>query len=63
MWNQQIQSYNSVGVLAYGGKFTSTSIQYKVIDEAATKAQVKSNLVAWEAELDSQITKIMNELA
>ena len=63
MWNQKIQSYNSVGVLAYGGKFTSTSIQYKVIDEAATKAQVKSNLVAWEAELDSQITKIMNELA
>ena len=61
MWNQKIQSYNSAGVLSYGGKLTSTSIQYNVIDEAATKAQVKTNLVAWESELDEQISKIMNE--
>ena len=63
MWNQQIQSYNSVGVLSYGHKFTSTSIQYSVIDQASTKADVKSYLVAWESELDSQINKILNEFA
>ena len=63
MWNQKIQSYNSAGVLAYAGKYTENAIQYNVIDEAATKAQVKTNLVAWEASLDEQISKIMNELA
>ena len=61
MWNQKIQSYNSAGVLSYGGKLTSTSIQYYIVHTAATKAQVKTNLVAWEAELDEQISKIMNE--
>ena len=63
MWNRKIQSYNSAGVLGYGGKYSTTAIQYNVIDEAPTKAQVKTNLVEWEAKLDDQINKIMNELA
>ena len=63
MWNQQIQSYNSIGVVTYGGEINPYSLQYTLIDEATTKAQVKNNLVAWEDELDSQITKIMNEFA
>ena len=62
MWNQKIQSYNSAGVLGYGGKYSPTAIQYNVIDEAPTKAQVKTILVEWESELDEQISKIMNEL-
>ena len=63
MWNQQIQSYNSVGVVTYGGEINPYSLQYTLIDEATTKAQVKTNLLAWEDELDSQITQIMNDFA
>ena len=62
MWNQKVQSYNSVGVVCYGGKYTAWSIQYSVIDEATTKAAVKTNLDKWYAELDANITTIENEL-
>lgn len=62
MWNQKIQSFNSVGVLAYGGKWSAASIQYTVIDEAATRAAVKTNLESWHAELQTNIDKILTEL-
>ena len=62
MWNQKIQSFNSVGVLAYGGKHSAASIQYSVIDEAATLAAVKTNLESWKSELDTNIEKILTEL-
>ena len=63
MYNQPIQSYNSVGVVTYGGKYTPWSIQYTLIDEAATRAQVKANLDAWYAEIENNITTIENELS
>ena len=62
MWNQKVQSYNSVGVVCYGGKYNAWSIQYSVIDEATTKAAVKTNLDKWYAELDANIETIENEL-
>ena len=62
MSNQKVQSYNSVGVVCYGGKYTAWSIQYSVIDEATTKAAVKTNLDKWYAELDANIETIENEL-
>ena len=62
MSGQKVQSYNSVGVVCYGGKYTAWSIQYSVIDQATTKAAVKTNLDKWYAELDANIETIENEL-
>ena len=62
MWDQEIQSYNSVGVLTYGGEYDAYSIQYSVVDEADTKAKLKSNLEQWKGVLDTNINKIENEL-
>ena len=62
VWTQKVQSYNSVGVVTYGGKYTAWSIQYSVIDEATTKAAVKTNLDSWYAEIDANIDTILNEL-
>ena len=62
MWDQTIQSYNSVGVLCYGGEYTAWSIQYSLVDEADTKAKMKSNLDTWYSVLDANIKKIETEL-
>ena len=62
MWNQTIQSYNSVGVLTYGGEYTAYSIQYSLVDEADTKAKMKTNLDQWDAVLTANIKKIESEL-
>ena len=58
MWNQKIQSFNSVGVITYGGKHSAASVQYSLIDEATTKGQLKSNLESWYAEVQSNIDAI-----
>ena len=62
LWDQPIQSYNSVGVLTYGGEYTAYSIQYSLIDEADTKARLKSNLDSWYSVLDANIAKIESEM-
>ncbi len=62
MSEQKIQSYNSVGVIAYGGKYNPWSIQYSVIDEAATKAAIQTNLHSWHAEIEQNINAIESEL-
>ena len=62
MWNQKIQSFNSVGVLTYGGEYSAASIQYNLIDEADSKAKLKSNLDSWYSVLNANIDKIINEL-
>ena len=62
MWDQTIQSFNSVGVLTYGGEYSAASIQYSLLDEADTKAKLKSNLESWYGVLDANINKIENEL-
>ena len=62
MWNQKVQSYNSVGVISYGGKYDAWSIQYSVIDMSTTKAAIKTNLDSWYAEIDANIHTIENEL-
>jgi len=63
MWDQPIQSYNSVGVLTYGGEYTDKSaaayeIPYSLVDEADTPAKLKSNLQSWEGTLSKNIEKI-----
>ncbi len=62
MWNQKIQSYNSVGVVTYGGKNTAWTIQYYVIDEATTKTQVQPNLESFYAEIQTNIDQINTEM-
>ncbi len=62
MSGQKIQSYNSVGVVSYGGKYNAWSIQYSVIDEATTKSQVKSNLDSWYSEIQTNIDQINSEM-
>ncbi|MBQ4332152.1 MAG: extracellular solute-binding protein [Clostridia bacterium] len=62
MWDQKIQSFNSIGVLTYGGEYTAASIQYTLIDEASSKDKLKSNLDSWYSVLDANINKIVNEL-
>ena len=62
MWDQTIQSYNSVGILTYGGEHTAYTIQYSLVDEADTKAKMKSNLDTWYSVLDANISKIESEL-
>ena len=44
------------------GKYSAATIQYDLIDMAATKAAVKTNLDKWYAELDANINAIINEL-
>lgn len=62
MWDQKIQSFNSVGVLTYGGEYDAASIQYSLLDEADTKAKLASNLQSWDAVLQTNIDKIESEL-
>jgi len=62
MWDQTILSYNSVGILSYGGEYTAYSIQYSLVDESDTKAKMKSNLDTWYSVLDANINKIESEL-
>ena len=62
MWNQKIQSFNSVGVVTYGGKHSAATIQYSLIDMATTEAQVAANLDSWYAELDANINQIKTEM-
>ena len=62
MWNQKIQSFNSVGVITYGGKHSAASVQYNLIDEAADKGQVSSNLEAWYTEIQTNIDAINTEM-
>ena len=62
VWNQKVQSFNSVGVLTYGGKYSAATIQYDLIDMATTKAAVKTNLDKWYAELDTNIYAIEHEM-
>jgi len=62
MWNQKIQSYNSVGVVCYGGKHNAWSIQYSLIDEATTRGQVQSNLESWYTEIQTNIEAINSEM-
>ena len=62
MWNQKIQSFNSVGVVTYGGKHSAAAIQYTLIDGAATKSAVAANLEEWYAELQANIDQIKTEM-
>ena len=64
MWNQKIQSYNSVGILTYGGEHTAYTIQYSLIDETKTdKSKMTAQLDSWYATLGANIKKIEAEAA
>ena len=63
MSQQKVQSYNSVGVLTYGGNYNPWSIQYSVIDEAATKTAIQTNLHDWYDTFEYNISAIESELS
>jgi len=63
MWDQPIQSYNSVGVLTYGGEYADTgaaayAIPYSLIDNADTPTELEANLQSWEGTLSKNIEEI-----
>ena len=58
MWEQPIQSYNSVGTITFGGDHTAYTIQYTLLDEADTKAHVKTNLDMWDGIFNAKISQI-----
>ena len=60
MWDQQIQSYNSVGVLTYKGEHTAYTIQFDLVDNADTKAKLNAGLEKWEGILENNINDIEN---
>lgn len=63
MWKQKkIQSFNSVGVLSYGGNYTAASVQYSLIDQADSKAKLKANLDSWYSVFDANIKSIQSEM-
>lgn len=62
MWKQKIQSYNSVGILSYGGDYTAGSVQFSLIDQSNSKAKLKSNLDSWYGVFDTNIKKITSEM-
>ncbi|MBQ4333072.1 MAG: hypothetical protein IJC33_04790 [Clostridia bacterium] len=61
LWEQDIQSFNSIGVLTYGGEYGMASVQYNLLEEAPTRSQVKSNIDAWYSVFNANINKILNE--
>lgn len=58
---QKVQSYNSVGVLCYGGQYSAWSIPCSVIDEATNRAMILTELSKWSTELDMHIAAMENE--
>ena len=58
MWNQEIQSLNSTGTISCGTNYSAWSIQYSLIDEAATREAVATNLESWYDKVETQIRKI-----
>lgn len=62
MWEQPMQSYNSVGVLTCGDdEYTAWTIQYSLVDEADTKAYMKANLDQWYGVFDWRIDDLENQ--
>ena len=63
MWDQPIQSYNSVGVLTYNGEYDAYTIQFDLVDNADTKAKLNAGIEKWDGILSANIKKIENEFA
>ena len=61
MSSQKVQSYNSVAVFCYSGKYTPWSIWYSVVDES-TKASLKTQLEKWYTEIEKNIAAIESGL-
>lgn len=61
MWTQRMQSFNSVGILTYGGAYSADAIQKHIIDESFTKSMVNVNLDSWYEPLNEQMDAILAE--
>ncbi len=61
MWTQRMQSFNSVGILTYGGTYSADAIQKHIIDESFTKSMVNVNLDSWYEPLNEQMDAILAE--
>lgn len=59
MWTQKMQSFNSVGILTYGGAYTADAIQEQLINESLNKAMVYVNLDSWYKPLNAQIDAVL----
>ena len=63
MWNQKIQSFNSIGILSYGGEYNSSSVQHQITGESTSLSMLKSNLDSWYSVVEANIEKIETELS
>ena len=61
MWNQKIQSFNSMGVIGYGGEYTSASFQAELLS-GESSSTIKSNLDSWYGVAQTNIEKIEKEM-
>ena len=61
MWTQRMQSFNSVGILTYGGAYSADAIQKNIIDESITKSMVNVNLDSWYNPLNEQMDAVLAE--
>ncbi len=54
LWEQPIQSYNSVGTLTYDGNHTAYTLQYSLIDETRNdKSKITATLDTWNTLLNN----------
>ena len=62
MWNQKVQSFNSMGVFGYGGEYTAAGLQYEILGDGASISSLKSNLDSWYSVAEANIDKIESEM-
>ena len=62
MWDQKVQSFNSMGVFGYGGEYTAANLQYEILGDGASISSLKSNLDSWYSVAEANIDKIESEM-
>ena len=60
MWEQEIESFNSMGILGYGGEYNAANMQPYIMGDGL--AAIKSNLDSWYGVAQSNIEKIETEM-
>ena len=60
MWEQKIESFNSMGVLGYGGEYDAANMQPLIMEGGI--ANIKNNLDSWYGIAESNIKKIETEM-
>ncbi len=60
MWEQEIESFNSMGILGYGGEYSAANMQPYIMGDGL--AAIKSNLDSWYGVAQGNIEKIETEM-